>query len=461
MMRYSIYVVDDEPGIQTGISIGFKIQYQVTAFGSAESALASAKKHRPDLVLLDIGLPGMNGLEALCEFKKIDPNILIIMITAYGDIGTVVSAMKMGAYDYVTKPLQMETLRSCVKNALDTLNLQKEIQLLQERYIRENLPCFIGESNIIQDVIRFVDKVAKSPDTPVLIFGESGTGKELIAHAIHYKSPNFRGPFITLNCASIPKHLIESELFGYESGAFSGATTGGKKGLVEEAADGTLFLDGINDLSVEAQAKLLRFLEFGEFYKVGGTKKKRVCTRILSATNENLLNLIEDGLFRLDLYYRLAVIRIEIPSLNERPEDIIPIASYFLDEFSQKNRKKFSGFSQKVKIFLTSHQWKGNIRELRNLIERGVIVGDGPVMELHDLGLEGGGAEIPFKKRQKIEGRMLPSLPDEGIDLGALEEHFIAEAHRKARGNDVKAAELLRMNYYSFRYRRKKLLRHP
>jgi two-component system response regulator AtoC len=460
MISYTIYLVDDEPSIRQGVAFGFKDQYHVESFSSAEDAIDAIRGLRPDLVLLDIGLPGMSGIEALREIKGIEPDMLVIMITAYEDINTVISTMKLGAYDYVIKPIHMDSLRVCVKNALETIKLRKEIQVLQENYIRENLPCFVGESNAIQDVIQFTNKVAKSPDTPILILGESGTGKELIASAIHYKSPNFKGPFVTLNCAALPEELIESELFGYEKGAFSGASAAGKIGLIEEASNGTLFLDEVGDLSLSAQARLLRFIELGEYYRVGGTKKLRIRTRIVSATNKDLEDMIEKGLFRLDLYYRLGVIKLEIPSLNNRRDDIIPIAKYFLMEFSKKQGKSFSGFSGQAEEFLMNHHWRGNIRELRNLIERAVLVGDGPDLTLQDLGLEKiyKGGNGFFSKRNNNDG--FPPLSEKGIDLNALEEHYITEALKKAEGNDAKAAKYLNMSYYSFRYRRKKINSH-
>ncbi|MGD9076436.1 MAG: sigma-54 dependent transcriptional regulator, partial [Desulfobacteraceae bacterium] len=273
MISYSIYVVDDENTIREGVTMALEANYQVEAFATAETAIDAMKDRPPDLVLLDIGLPGMDGIEALGKIKDFYPDVVIIMITAYEDINTVISAMKLGAYDYVVKPLHMDALEVPVRNALETIRLRKEVQTLQEEYLKENLPCIVGESSAIQDVMGFIGMVAKSPDTPILLIGETGTGKELIAHAIHYRSPNFKGPFMTVNCAAIPKDLIESELFGYEKGAFSGARASGKKGLIEEAANGTLFLDEVGDLSFEAQAKLLRFLEAGEFYRVGSTKR--------------------------------------------------------------------------------------------------------------------------------------------------------------------------------------------
>ena len=315
----------------------------------------------------------MSGIDGLREIKRICPDTVVIMITAYEDIATVVAAMKLGAYDYIVKPVHMDALLVTIGNALETVRLRKEVQALQERYLEENIPCFIGESSSIQSVMEFIQLVARSPDTPVLICGETGTGKELIASAIHYKSPNFKGPFVTLNCAAIPRELLESELFGYERGAFSGARDTGKRGLVEQAAGGTLFLDEVGDLSPEAQAKLLRFLEAGEYYRVGGTQKLRVATRVVSATNRDLEAMIEQGAFRKDLYYRLAVIRVDIPSLSNRPEDIVPIARYFLVQFSKKFGKTFTGIAPEAEQMLLRYAWKGNVRELRNVIELSLI----------------------------------------------------------------------------------------
>ncbi len=455
MVAYSIYVVDDDSDMREVLSLALEPKFQVKAFSTAGSAIEVIKDDPPDLVLLDIGLPDMSGVDALREIKKLHPEALVIMVTASTDIDTAISTMKLGASDYMTKPINVDALEVSVRNALDRIRLRKEVQALQEKYLKENIPCFVGESNAIQDVMQFVDKVAKAIDTPVLILGETGTGKELIASAIHYKSPNFNGPFLTLNCSAIPRDLIESELFGYEKGAFTGAQAAGKKGLVEQAADGTLFLDEVGDLSLEAQAKLLRFLEEGEYYRVGGTKKLRIQTRVVSATNKDLVAMIEKDLFRRDLYYRLAVIKVEVPSLNNRRDDIVPIARHFLSEFGNKHGKSFTGFSLETEGYLKNHQWQGNIRELRNLVERGILVGPGPELTPQDLGLEGGFEGISPQSTEGDSG--IPTLPDEGLDLQALEEHYLKEALTKAGGNETKAAKLLRMSYYSFRYRRKKL----
>ncbi|HGY11350.1 MAG TPA: sigma-54-dependent Fis family transcriptional regulator, partial [Desulfobacterales bacterium] len=234
MISFSIYIVDDEEIIREGLTMAFEENYNIKSFLNAESALKALQTNLPDLILLDIGLPGMSGIDAISKIKKLCPEILIIMISAYEDIDTVISAMKLGAYDYVVKPIQMDGLEVTICNALETIRLRKEVQALQKKYLKENLPCFIGESDTIQNMMDFLDKVAKSPSTPILITGETGTGKELIASSIHHRSPNYKGNFITVNCAAIPKDLIESEIFGYIKGAFSGADIAGKKGLVED-----------------------------------------------------------------------------------------------------------------------------------------------------------------------------------------------------------------------------------
>jgi len=460
MIKYSLYVVDDEPTIGEGIKLALESDYRVDVFLDAETAISAMEKGSPDLVLLDIGLPGKSGVEALDEIKQHYPDTLVIMITAYEDVETVIAAMKLGAYDYVIKPLHMDGLEVTIKNAFDTIKLRKEVQNLQEKYLKENLPCFIGESNAIVDVMEFIEKVAGSPDTPILLMGETGTGKELIAGSIHYRSPNFKGPLITVNCAAIPKDLIESELFGYEKGAFSGARTSGKKGLIEQAADGTLFLDEVGDMSLEAQSKLLRFLENGEFYRVGGTRNLRVQTRVVSATNQDLEEMIAKNRFRKDLYFRLGVIKVKIPSLNERPDDIVPLAKHYLWVFNRKFNKDFTGLTPEAENVLKAHHWVGNIRELKNLVERGILTGKGPELTPRKLGLEGAATGGISKTAARPD--LFPSIPESGVNLSeierAMEVFYIETAYKMAEGNESKAAKLLNINHHTYRYRRKKLL---
>ena len=459
MIPYSIFIVDDEEPLRIGISIAFGKKYRVKTFPDAETAMEAVRGEPPDLVLLDLGLPGLSGLDILPKIKERNPETMVIVITAYEDVKSVVSAMKMGAYDYIVKPLDVDALEVTVRNALETVRLKKEVRELQERCLKDNLPCFIGESHAIRDVMDFVEAIAKSPDTPVLILGETGTGKELVAGAIHYRSPNFKGPLISVNCAAIPKELIESELFGYERGAFTGASLSGKKGLVEQAEDGTLFLDEVGDLSLEAQAKLLRFLEDGGFFRVGGTKKLRIRTRVISATNKDPESLFETGQFRKDLFYRLAVVKVEVPSLNQRRGDILPIARHFLVEFSRKFDKSITGISPEAEKALSAKQWSGNVRELKNLIERGALTGKGPELTVRDLGLSGGNGDEA--QERNVDGYFSPPLSPSGMDMSSvrasLEKYYFEEALRVAGGVETRAAQLLNLNHQTFRYRRVKL----
>jgi len=458
MNTFVLYVVDDERAICTGLSRELSPDYTVRSFGTGQAAIDAVKASPPDMVLLDIGLPDMNGIDVLGVIKSLHPDIMVIMITAYEDITSVISAMKLGAYDYVVKPLHMESLDVTIRNALETIRLRKQVQALQEKYLAENVPCFIGESNSIQDIMEYIGLVARSPDTPILIVGETGTGKELIAGAVHYRSPNFAGPFITVNCAAIPRDLVESELFGYERGAFSGARSSGKKGLIDAADQGTLFLDEVGDLSLEAQAKLLRFLEEGSFFRIGGTEKRIVKTRIVSATNKDLEALIAQNLFRKDLYFRLGVVRIDVPSLNERPDDILPLAEHFLLQFSKKFGKAVTRISDDAGRALLQHTWSGNVRELRNIIEKAVLIGRGAELTSGELGLKAPRTAAPGAPVNSAA--CFQQLPPGGIDLDLLhrtmEKFYIEEALKKTGGNQSRAAKLLGMNRHTFRYRRRK-----
>ena len=455
MIEYSVYIVDDDQPLAKGIARILKKNYQTTAFFTGASAIEAVNERQPDIVLLDIGLPDISGIGVLKQIKTGFPETEVIMITASNETETVVSAMKAGAWDYIVKPLQPDDLEITVRNVTEGIGLRKEVRDLQEKCLKENFPFFVGKSRNIQEVMNFVKQVAASPDTPVLILGESGTGKEHIAAAIHYRSPNSRGPLITINCAAIQDTLIESELFGYEKGAFSGASSKGKKGLIEKADNGTLFLDEIGDLSLEAQAKLLRFLETGEFYRVGGTKKIRVRARIVSATNKNMEAMIKEKEFRNDLFYRIGVIRIEVPSLNNRRGDILLIATHFLMGFAEKFGKKITGISPEAEEILKQRIWHGNVRELKNVMERAVLVAGGPELEPDDLGIKSV-SQMPPAPDMKTAG-----ISSDGIDLRSVlesvEKRYIEAALKMSDGNETRASGLLNIKYSTFRYQRRKL----
>jgi len=451
-MNYSLFIIDDEESIRDSLSMALGRHYDVASCACGKEALEMLPRLTPDLVLLDIGLPDISGLEVLDSIRRLAPHAAVIMITAFEDLDTVIAAMKRGAFDYLVKPLRMDALKLCLERAGSSIRLGKEIRLLQDKALREQIPFFIAESEALSDVVQTVAKVAVSPDTPVLVEGDTGTGKELIASAIHYRSPNFRGPLITVNCAAIPAELIESELFGYAPGAFSGAGKKGKTGLVEEAAGGTLFLDEIGELPGSAQAKLLRFLQEGEFYALGSTAKRTVRTRVVAATNRDLEDMVRTGGFRQDLFFRLAVVRIRVPSLARRKEDILPLARLFLHQYAEKFGKKMNILTQEAQDALLGHAWTGNVRELRNIMERAVLMACGPGLDAGDLGLspQCGQAE-----------NSQPVITAEGVDLPGLlqdmERRYYQEALRLAEDNESQAARLLGVSRDTFRYRRGKL----
>jgi two-component system response regulator AtoC len=460
MIRYSIAIVDDEETIRDSLELVLSDEYDVFLYEDAESFIPTLDGTPPDIILMDIGLPVMSGIEALKIVKSRTQDLPVIMVTAYEDITMVINSMKIGAYDFILKPINPDIIELTIKKAISSIALIKEVKMLQEKYLKENEPCFIGESQNIENIMDFIDMVSKSSDTPVMILGETGTGKELIAQAIHARSPVFQGPFVALNCSAFPEDLIESELFGYEAGAFSGAKRQGKKGLIEEACNGTLFLDEVADLSFAGQAKLLRFLENGEFYKVGGTKKYIVKTRVVSATNKDIEALVEEEKFRRDLFFRLCVVKANIPSLNDRKDDVMPLAKHFLREFSQKFSKKIHGFSDQARTLLLTHSFTGNVRELKNIIERAVLISQDKQILDSDLGLVSASDFLSDNNNTTGIPTEDIQLPPEGVDLAihlaAVEKKYMAQAMVLANGNESQAARLLKMNHHTFRYRWKK-----
>lgn len=453
MRGHKILVVDDEQLIRWSLEQNLKKQgYEVTTAASGEEALKMVREDPPDLMLLDIQLPGMNGIEVLEKVKELETDVLVIMVTALGVLETAVKAMRLGAYDYVNKPFNLDELAIVIKKALETGELKREVAHLRseqtKRYGKNNL---VGSSRHMQNVMSMVDKVAKSDASTVLIQGESGTGKELIAKAIHYESSRADRPFMAINCAAVPETLLESELMGHEKGAFTDARNQ-KKGLFELSDGGTIFLDEIGDMELGMQAKLLRVLEERAFRRVGGVKDIQIDVRIVSATNKDLLKAIEEKTFRNDLYYRLQVIPIYLPPLRERKEDILTLVKHFIDYYNHEFGKSVKGVSKMAEKFLVEYAWPGNVRELKNIIERAIILESDETLMLEHLPQEiiaktsggGGGNLVNFR------------LPPEGIDIEDVERELIRQALESSEGNQSKAAKKLTLGIDAFRYRMKK-----
>ena len=452
MKRSKILVVDDEHLIRWSLEQNLKKQgYEVVTAGSGEDALRLVREEQPDLVLLDIQLPGISGIDVLEKIKDHDDDIIVIMVTANSGLENAVNAMRLGAYDYVSKPFNLDELSIVVKKALETSDLKQEVVRLRTETKKNGPPNIIGESRQIKYLMEVLDKVARSEASTVLVQGESGTGKELVAKWIHYSSNRAEKPFIAINCAAVPATLLESELFGHEKGAFTDAKAS-KKGLFELADGGTVFLDEIGDMEMGMQAKLLRFLEDRSFRRIGGGRVFTVDVRIISATNKDLQKSIEEKTFRNDLYYRLQVIPIFLPSLRERKEDIIPLATHFINMYNRDFNKKVQGIAGMAERMMTDYSWPGNVRELKNVIERAIILGNDETLLLEHLPLE----IIAKASPQTCAPVSSFRLPPEGIDIEEVEKELIRQALEITEWNQSKAAKKLNLGIDAFRYRMKK-----
>jgi len=451
-MKNKILVVDDEHLIRWSLEQNLKKQgYEVSTAGSGEDALRLLQEETPDLVLLDIQLPGMNGMEVLEKVKELEEDVIVIMVTALGVLETAVKAMRLGAYDYINKPFNLDELAIVIKKALETRELKREVaQLRAVQPKRFSIDSIIGGSADLLHVLSMVRKIALSDAGTVLIQGESGTGKELIAKAIHYEGARADKPFMAINCAAVPETLLESELMGHEKGAFTDAKSQ-KKGLFEMAHGGTVFLDEIGDMPMAIQAKLLRVLEDRTFRRVGGVKDIHVDIRIVSATNCDLLEAIEQKRFRSDLYYRLQVIPIFLPPLRERRDDILVLARHFIESFNREFSKDVRQISPEAENVLVDYDWPGNIRELRNVIERAVILENDETMEYEHLPRELVSRSVPAGGSPLIF-----TLPAEGIDIEDVERELIRQSLETSDGNQSKAAKKLNLGIDAFRYRMKK-----
>jgi len=448
-MKSSILVVDDEP-LQRDIleTILTEAGYEVQTASSGEDALQRVRPLRPDVVLSDLRMAGMDGmglLEALADAK---PAPTVIMITAHGTITSAVEAVKRGAFDYLTKPLDKEQLLLAVRKACERSQiLHENRQLRQQLYDRFRMEGIIGRSPRMHAVVDLLKRVSGSSAT-VMLRGESGTGKELVARAIHYNSPRRSRPFTALNCAAIPENLFESELFGYEPGAFTGAV-GRREGLIEVANGGTLFLDEIGDLPLTMQSKLLRVLQDREIRRVGGKELVKVDVRIISATNKDLEQAVEQKLFREDLFYRLNVVFIELPPLRERVEDIPALVEHFLAKYNAEFGRRVREIRPDALRALQEFRWPGNVRQLEAVIERALLLTDSDVLTLGEI-------RSLLISRRSERNAFWTELPDEGIDLEALEKELLRKALIRAGGVATRAAKLLHMNYKQFLYRAEK-----
>jgi two-component system response regulator AtoC len=439
-MRPSILIVDDDEVMRESLSdvLGRK-GYEIFSVGTGGEALSLVKKHLVDLVLLDMRLPDVDGLEVLKKLKELDTEILVIMMTAYSDIQTAVLAMKSGAYHYINKPFELEELKLLIEKGLETRSLINEVRRLHRQQRGEYQNSHIqGVSPQVEYVRELIGMISKTHKTSVLIQGESGTGKELAANAIHYGSKRKDKPLMKINCSAIPDSLLESELFGYEKGAFTDAKNT-KKGLFELADGGTVFLDEIGDMKPFLQSKILRVLENQTFMRVGGEREIKVDVRVIAATNKDLEGLVKDGLFRKDLYYRLKVMVVEMPPLRDRVEDILLLSHLFVEENNREHNKTIKGFTEEGRQLLTQYHWPGNIRELKNVVERAMILTEQDTITAKHL---------PFELKQtEGPGREDPdsSPPElaEDMSLENIEKLHLSRVLKKLEWNKSKAAKAL------------------
>jgi two-component system, NtrC family, response regulator AtoC len=440
-----VLVVDDEELIRWSLMERLRWDgHEISEAATAADALDRAGSG-VDLVLLDYKLPDDDGVSVLRKLREIDPDVLVIMLTAQRGVDVVVEAMKAGAFDYATKPFDLDDVALRVSRALETTRLRRELRTLRESLSRPYaVGSIIGESEPMQRVKALVRKVATSPGSTVLITGESGTGKDLIAKVIHYTSHRSGRPFLNITCSALPETLLESELFGHERGAFTDARTQ-KRGLLEQADDGTVFLDEIGEMTPALQAKLLRFLEEKTFRRLGGTADVRVDVRVVAATNRNLEDHVRQQKFRDDLYYRLNVLRIEMPPLRARGDDVALLAQFFVESFGKEFKRAPQSLGQSTEHALKAYGWPGNVRELRNLVERAVLLSDSDSLQPADFESLHAASMIRFGGAFE--------LPAEGVILEDVEKTLVAQALDRTAGNQTRAAALLGLHRDQMRYR--------
>jgi len=449
-----IVVVDDEDLIRTWL--GEKLR---SAGYTVETASTGAEGRRlvttaaPALVLLDLRLPDGNGIQLLEEYRDIDRDLIVIIVTAYGEIDTAVEAVKSGAYDFVEKPVEFDSLLLTIEKALETRRLRRQVTALREqhRWRFANIDL-VGRSAAMQSIVKMVEKVAGAESAAVLLTGESGTGKDLVARAIHAHSARADQPFLEINCSALPENLVESELFGHERGAYTDARSR-KRGLAELADGGTLFLDEVGDMPAATQAKVLRFLEDSRFKRVGGTTDIKVDARVIAATNHDLDKMVETGTFRSDLFFRLKVVPIHIPPLRERRDDIAPLALFFIEQLSQDLKREPATLTESALRLLEGYAWPGNVRELKNVLERVLILEEVGEIRAEDIPVE---MRAPFPAASL--GVRLCELPLEGLRMEDVERDLMRQALLRTSGNVTRAADLLGLSRDTLRYRLDKYL---
>jgi two-component system response regulator AtoC len=447
----SILVVDDEPLIRENLErILTEEDYAVTSVDSGEKALSLLGKTDFDLVLLDLNLPGIDGIDVLQQARQIDPELLVIVVTGYASVESAVRALKLGAYDYIKKPFKADVIKLIIRLAIEAQELKKQVRVLKRRLNVPNPLDIVAESPQMQQVMRQVHEVSRHEGATVLITGESGTGKEVVAQSLHRLSPRRERPFLEINCATLPENLLESELFGHERGAFTDAVQR-KKGLFEAASGGTVFLDEIGEMPLALQAKLLGVLERRRFRRLGGNRDISADVRIVAATNIDPHRAIRDRTFREDLYYRLNVFPIHIPPLRERPEDVGALAQLFLLKFTRKFHKNFKAIDPAATEHLQRYSWPGNVRELRNVFERVCIMHDGPALKQ---------GHLPHEIVAAQATDTLVDLPENVFDIESVVDgvtcQLIRRALIKTAGNTAQAARLLGLPRGTLRYKIKK-----
>lgn len=457
-MQPKILVIDDQEAIRLFLASALAERgYDVSQAATGAEAIAAAAAFRPDLVLLDLLLPDANGMDILARLREDRPDICVVILTSYGQVDAAVRAMRLQAFDFVTKPVNLDRLLGVIERGLATVPARPSRRGVADLFA--TLPGAVpSEDQAMQEIYGTVAKVAAQGRSTVLIEGESGVGKDILAQLIHANSPRRASPLLEVNCAALPENLLESELFGYEKGAFTDATHQ-KLGLLELANGGTLFLDEIGEMALPIQVKLLRVLEKMNFRRVGGLQDIQVDVRILAATNRNLTRLVEAGAFREDLYFRLRVIRLQPPPLRERPGDILPLARHFLGHFNREFTKQIVGFTDDAEAALAAHSWPGNIRELRNAVERAVLLDDGPLLEPQALDVEAAGTRQEGDLIQRLGRALREPLAPTGVSLDELlseaEGRLIRKALDEAGGNRSQAARLLGLGRDRLRYRLK------